>query len=254
MDYGVLGVGAIAAAIVTGLCDGVEAAPSVVLSPRNAGVAADLAGRFGTVTVAEDNQAVVDGASVVLLCLRPQVARQALGELRFRSDQVVISAMAGISVGEIQGLVAPAADVTRSVPLPSVATRQGITPIHPPNATAKALFDRLGEALELPALDAFVAFSASTATVATHFAYLGAISGWLVSRGVPEEQAREYIASTFSDLARALRSGHDFEQLATDHATRGGINEQFLATLTAAGVFDEVRGGLDGVLDRLSAL
>ncbi|MDA0160139.1 NAD(P)-binding domain-containing protein [Solirubrobacter ginsenosidimutans] len=254
MDYGVLGVGAIAAAIVTGLCDDADGAPPVLLSPRNAGIAADLAGRFPTVTVAADNQAVVDGASVVLLCLRPQDAREALGRLRFTAGQVVISAMAGVSVGELLRLVAPATDVARTIPLPSVATRAGITPIHPPNATAKALFDRLGEALEVPDLAGFEALSASTATVAAHFAYLQAISGWLEMRGLPKDEAERYVASLFADLATALRGEHDFAQLARDHATRGGINELFHETLATAGVFDDVRGGLDRVLDRLHAL
>jgi pyrroline-5-carboxylate reductase len=50
MAYGVLGVGAIGAAIVTGLCENVEDAPEVLLSPRNAGIAAGLAQRFATST------------------------------------------------------------------------------------------------------------------------------------------------------------------------------------------------------------
>ena len=68
-SYGVIGVGAIAAAIVTGLCEDVEDAPEVLLSPRNAEIAAGLAHRFPTVEVAADNQAVVDGASVVIVCV-----------------------------------------------------------------------------------------------------------------------------------------------------------------------------------------
>ena len=62
MTYGVLGVGAIGTAIVTGLCESVNDAPRVLLSPRNAGIAAGLAQRFATVEVMADNQAVVDGA------------------------------------------------------------------------------------------------------------------------------------------------------------------------------------------------
>ena len=95
MAYGVLGVGAIGAAIVTGLCENVDEAPEVLLSPRNAGIAAGLARRFASVQVAAGNQAVVDGARVVVVCLRPQVAQSVLAELRFPADRVVISAMAG---------------------------------------------------------------------------------------------------------------------------------------------------------------
>jgi pyrroline-5-carboxylate reductase len=127
MAYGILGVGAIGAAIVKGLCENVDDAPAVLLSPRNAKIAAGLAGRFATVDVVADNQALVDGARVVIVCVRPQVAQFVLAELRFPADRVVISAMAGVPVRTIQRLVAPATDVARVIPLPSVARRDGVT-------------------------------------------------------------------------------------------------------------------------------
>jgi pyrroline-5-carboxylate reductase len=189
MAYGVLGVGAIGAAIVTGLCENVDEAPKVLLSPRNAEIAAGLAHRFATVGVAPDNQAVVDGAGVVIVCLRPQVAQPVLAELRFPADGVVISAMAGVLATALKRLVAPATDVARVIPLPSVARRDGLTPIHPPNAAASALFDRLGETVELADVKAFEALSASTATIAAHFAYLNAIAAWLELQEIPAPAA-----------------------------------------------------------------
>ena len=252
MVYGVLGVGAIGAAIVTGLCENVDDAPQVLLSPRNAGIAAGLTQRFATVDVAADNQAVVDGATVVIVCVRPQVAQTVLAELRFPADRVVISAMAGVPVTTLQRLVAPATDVARVIPLPSVARRDGITPVHPPNAAATALFNRLGETAELADVKAFEAFSASTATIAAHFAYLNTIAAWLESQEIPAPAATRYVASMFAGLAEATRSGERFEQLAREHATPGGINEQFLNELEQGGSFERVSLGLRRVLDRLT--
>jgi pyrroline-5-carboxylate reductase len=251
MSYGVLGVGAIGAAIVTGLCEDVDDAPKVLLSPRNAEIAAGLAQRFATVDVAADNQAVVDGSPVVIVCVRPQVAQTVLAELRFPADRVVISAMAGVPVTELQRLVAPATDVARVIPLPSVARRECITPVHPPNAAATELFDRLGETVELADVKAFEAFSASTATIAAHFAYLSAIAAWLESQRIPAPAATRYVASMFAGLAEVTRSGERFEQLAREHATQGGTNEQFLNELERGGTFEHVSLGLQRVLDRL---
>jgi pyrroline-5-carboxylate reductase len=250
--YGFIGVGAIAAAIVTGLCKEIEQPPAILLSPRNANIAAELASRYSTVSIAADNQAVVDGASTLILCLRPQDARAALGNLVFSDNLVIISAMAGVSVEEIKLLASPAREVSRAIPLPSVARRNGITPIHPPSEAAKALFDRLGETIALRDVNAFDALSASTATIAAHFAYLNTISQWLVSYNIPEQAARRYVASTFAGLATALGSGQDFEKLVRDHTTPGGINELFLTILNEAGVFEDVSLGLQHVLDRLS--
>ena len=251
MTYGVLGVGAIGSAIVAGLCEDVDDAPEVLLSPRNAGIAAGLAERFGTVEVAADNQAVVDGSAVVIVCVRPQVAETVLGQLRFPADRVVVSAMAGVSVPTLLQLIAPATDVARVIPLPSVARRDGITPVHPPNPAAAALFDRLGESVELEDVAAFEAFSASTATIAAHFAYLDTIAGWLEAQQIPASAATRYVAAMFAGLAEATRSGERFEQLAREHATAGGINEQFLRELTEHGTFEHVGDGLRRILDRL---
>jgi pyrroline-5-carboxylate reductase len=253
MAYGVVGVGAIGAALVTGLCENVEEAPEMLLSPRNAEIAAVLAKRFATVEVAADNQAVVDGTEVVILCVRPQIAQPVLAELHFPADRVVISAMAGVPVAALQRLVAPATDIARVIPLPSVARREGITPVHPPNAAAAALFDRLGETVEVADVQAFEAFSASTATLAAHFAYLNAIAAWLESQEIPAPAATRYVAAMFAGLAEATRSGESFEQLAREHATPGGINEQFRNELEQAGTFEHVNLGLQRILDRLDA-
>jgi pyrroline-5-carboxylate reductase len=253
MTYGIIGVGAIGAAIVTGLCDGVHDAPAVVLSPRNASRAADLAARFRSVRIAKSNQEVIDAAAVVLLCIRPQEARSVLAGLKFSSTHAVVSMMAGIPIDTLQQLVAPVQSIARAIPLPAVAARKGATPIFPATAAAKTLFDRLGSAIEIPNEVALEATSASTATVSAHFAYLNAISQWLVAQGVAERAARRQVAATFAGLAAQLHDdAPDFAELARDHATRGGINEQFLGVLEQARVFDAVSTGLERVLDRLT--
>ena len=56
----------------------------------------------------------------------------------------------------------------------------------------------------------------------------------------------------FAGLADATRSGERFEQLAGEHATPGGINEQFLNELEQGGAFERVSLGLRRVLDRLT--
>ena len=57
----------------------------------------------------------------------------------------------------------------------------------------------------------------------------------------------------FAGLAEPTRSGQAFERLAREHATSGGINEQFAKELEQRGVFEDVSLGLQRVLDRLNA-
>src|SRR3954451_13658991 len=71
---GFVGVGAIAEALIAGLCAGGEQRGTFLLSPRNAQLSKGLAERFAFVKVAADNQAVVDGSDIVFLAVTPQIA------------------------------------------------------------------------------------------------------------------------------------------------------------------------------------
>jgi len=252
--YGVVGVGSIAEAIVVGLCEGVAEPPDVVLSPRSAARSAALAERFATVRVAVDNQAVVDAADVVVVCLLPGNAAEILSGLSFRAGQAVVSAVAGLPVARLAEVVAPATDVARSIPLPAVTTRDSVTPVHPATGAVTELFDRLGGSLAIDDELTYEAVAAASATVAAHFRYLGTIADWLTERGVGEIQARRYVADTFAALSAELGQPEaDFSALANAHATPGGLNEQFARDLGEAGVYDEVRAGLDAILARIAA-
>lgn len=252
--YGVVGVGSIASSIVTGLCDGVEHPPSILLSPRSADRAAALAARFPSARVAVDNQAVVDGAEVVLLCVLPTQARAVVSALRFRPEQAVVSAVAGVSLASLARWAAPPTRVARSIPLPAVASRTGVTPVCPPGSEASRLFDALGGSLPVDDESAFDAVAAASATVAAYFDYLGAVAGWLADAGVAVEQAQRYVASTFADLSGELAAPDpDFTRLAAAHTTPGGLNEQFARHLAETGLSQAVRDGLDAVRRRLAA-
>lgn len=251
-EFGVVGVGAIAAAIVEGLSADPASAPRILLSPRGAAMAARLAGRFANAEIAADNQAVVDGAASVILAVRPQDADAVIAPLRFGADQAVVSVMAGVSLDRLRRMVAPASRIGRSIPLPAVARRQGNTPVFPPDAEVGALFRRLGTAVELADEAALEAFSAASGTVAAHFAYLDAVARWMTVQGVPAPAARGYVASVFQGLSPELTGEPDFLDLAAHHATPGGINEGFRAHLEASGLPDAVAGGLDRILARLT--
>jgi pyrroline-5-carboxylate reductase len=252
-DLGVVGVGAIAEAIIVGLCEGEDLPTSIHLSQRSAQRSSRLAARYPVVHVVDDNQTVVDRADLVLVCLRPQNAAAALSDLAFGAQHAVISVMAGVPIDALRPLVAPAEVIVRAIPLPAVARRGGLTAIHPPHGLARALFDPLGGAMPVddePTLDALFA---ATATIAAHLAYLDTISRWLASRGIAQTEATRYVAAVFGSLSGTLLRAqtNDFTVLADEYATPGGLNEQFLSALRRAGTFDVVGPALDDVAHRL---
>lgn len=250
MVLGVIGVGSIASAIVTGLCRGDEP-QDFLLSPRNPRVAANLAASYPSVRIAESNEAVAQESSLVLLCLRPADAGL-LRNLSFRCDASVISVMAGISLRELADLVGPVANMARAIPLPSVAVGRGVTPVYPFIEPARSLFARLGTVVEVADESSFNLFSTSSSTVAAHFAYLAQISDWLTSRGIDSLVARQYVAALFGELSGSLQGADpDFEGMAKEHTTPGGLNERFRQIMTEQGVWKTVHDGLEQIRQRL---
>lgn len=255
MKLGFIGTGALSAAIVTGLKAVADNEVTVVLSPRNEAIAADLASRFAGVRVAADNQAVLDACDVVMLAIRPQIAPEVLTALRFRPDHHVVSLVATFSQEAVAALVSPATRITRAVPMPMIAKRQGATIICPPDPDIAAFFARLGTAIEVANADEFAALSVATATFATYFKLLDTLHGWLQDHGIADPTARDYVASLFKALGHAPDAAPEagFMHLAADYATRGGLNEQVVNELTAKKLFEAFAESLDGVHRRITA-
>jgi pyrroline-5-carboxylate reductase len=253
MKLGFIGTGALASAIVSGLKSAPGDPASILLSPRNEEIAAELAARYRDVRVAPDNQAVLDNCDTVMLAVRPQIAHDVLAQLRFRRDHHIVSLIATLSGEEVAALIAPVERVTKALPMPMVASRQGATIICPPDPAISSLFGKLGKVIEVDNPSEFDALSVATATFATYFKYLDTLHAWLKNHGVADARARDYVGALFKALGSAPETMPDagFSVLAQDYATRGGINEQVLRELTARGLFDAFAESLDGVHRRI---
>lgn len=253
MRLGFIGCGTITAAIVTGLNTSGHG-EAMAVSPRNAAVAAGLARRFPNVAVAVTNQAVLDSCDVAVLAVRPQILAAVLPELQFRPDHQVISLVPVTSLAYLRAATAPAAAVTRAVPMPMVARRQGPTALYAATPVAKRLFDALGSTIELSDEQCFDAFTSETALMATYFRFLETAAQWLRGRGAAPDQADRYVRQLFWGLAgTALASPQrSLGELAEEHQTRGGLNEQVRAHMESKGMFTELANALDAVQARLA--
>lgn len=67
------------------------------------------------------------------------------------------------------------------------------------------------------------------------------------------QASRDFISSFFVALAQAGDESHeDFDEMAEEAATPGGLNEQVHRALTANGGYETVVDQLDAILERLS--
>jgi pyrroline-5-carboxylate reductase len=250
---GFIGVGTIAEALITGMCAGGERRATFLLSPRNADIAKRLAERFSFVKVAADNQAVIDASDILFLAVRPQVAADVLGALKFRKYQRIVSLIATFDVARLRTLVAPASTIARAAPLPAVARRLGPLTLYPPVPEIARLLEGLGQLIQLQDESALDAFWAVSGLMGSYFGWLDEIAGWLVRHDLEETQVRPYVAALFESLSvtGAERAKDGFDRLVVEHSTPGGLNEQAYRELQAAGWTGLVSQTLDLIHARI---
>jgi len=250
---GFVGAGKIASAMVRGLVSSLSFDGSITLSPRNAAIAAQLKAEFPILTVGASNQDVLDRSDLVLLTLRPQSAADIISELSFRSDHRIISVVAALSRERLLELVAPARTVVKAIPLPMVAERRGVTALYPSEPEANKLFDFLGSALPVQSESQFSAMSTATSIAASYAALAETTTSWLCAHGLPGSEARNYVHALLAEIVDAAEhSSQSFAEIAENHATKGGLNEQLRAYLEERNLFEALSAGLDRVLARVN--
>ncbi|MEV0523201.1 NAD(P)-binding domain-containing protein [Streptomyces sp. NPDC050439] len=256
-SIGIIGVGEIGRAIVTGLCDtglrdGAEKSPQVYLSPRGARTSAELAARHEGVQVCADNQEVVDRSEVVIVAVRAKDRHEALAGLRVDDGKTVINVMAGVANDDLRQTLATDAALVRAIPLPSIRERRSVTVTFPSHPVADALFERLGGAQPVADEEAFNVFSALTGTLTTHYAYLATLTSWAVGHGIASDDADRYVRGLFQAVGRALSDeSRTLHQLAADHETPGGNNERIRTTWFDPANSAALDKALDGLLAHL---
>ena len=146
-SIGIIGVGEIGRAIVTGLRHGGDTSRAVFLSPRGAAIASALAERHEAVRVCADNQRVVDLADVVVIAVRRRDRHDALAGLSVPDGKIVVNVMAGVANDDLRAQLDTGATLVRAIPLPAIRERRSVTVTCPSHPVVDALFAELGGAL-----------------------------------------------------------------------------------------------------------
>ncbi len=250
---GFIGTGTIADAMVRGLLASPAAVSEVTISPRNVEIAERLAAEFVEVSIAADNQAVIDASDMVVLSVRPQIAQDVLSGLTFRKNQSVVSVIAATDRRALLAWIGTDVHLVQAIPLPFVADREGVTAVFPPDPRVAAIFSVLGIAIECDTKEEYDLLAATSALMSTVLCIMASSVEWLEKRGLPKGKGRAYIAPLFISLSQtALRSQSiPLEQLSQEFATKGGLNEQVLADFEKNGGRDALTAALDRVLQRI---
>ena len=248
---GVVGVGAIAVALVDAMLTGPRAAGvSVVVSPRSAVRSAGLAARHAAVQVAADNQGVLDASDVVVLAVLPGQVADVCAGLEFRADHVVVGLAAGWPQSVLAPRVAPATQVCQLIPLPVVALHTGPVVLSPGLPVVADLLEGCGELVVLERESDVIVLSCLSAAMSSFFELQRTLVDWGTSAGLPERTALDYVTALFQGLSAEAVHERDrgLASMPVEHETPGGLNEQVRLALTAHGTFAELTRQMEDLL------
>jgi len=234
---GIIGVGGLAGVLVEGFRRAGDRRP-ILLSPRNADQARRLAERFGCAALST-NQAVVDGAAIVLVTTPPAATLAAIRELAWQKDQLLICAAMDVTVPQLAAAAAPAVAV-RIMPSASAAVNADAMPLCPPNADARALLAQLGTVFELSDEGGFAAATALAAYHLWLYALMDTMVAASEAAGLPREAAVGLVASQTRAAATLPLSAPPQAPVRAPldlHGKPGSMTAQGLAVLDAGDAF-----------------
>ena len=214
----ILGVGTMGEAILHGLRSGKRAIPAARLrgTVRGPARAGELTKEL-RVAIGTDNVEAARSASVVIVCLKPQNVIRVLEEISaagaLEGAPLLVSIAAGVRTAEIEAAVGPRCPVVRAMPNTPCAIGKGTTVLAGGSrarkrhlAIAHAIFDPLGETLELEERHFDTVTGLSGSGPAFGYLMIEALADGGVMMGLPRAVAIRLAARTLLGAAEMVLS------------------------------------------------
>ena len=254
MKLGFIGTGKITSSVVTGICRSKISFKKVILSPRNRNAANKLKRQFRKVSIAKNNQEIVNSCNWIFLAVTPTVGQKIIKNLKFKSSQIIVSFISTMTLFQLKKAIKVKATIVRAIPLPPISLRKGPVPLFPPNKKVKFFFDKLGTTVEISNEKLSKNFWSTSGMMAPFYELLNTMSNWLVKRGVKRDKAQKYVTSLFVALSEdaVFNSNKNLKYLVKESQTPRGLNEQGVKELRKAGFYRSTEKTLNSILKRLN--
>ena len=254
MNLGFIGTGTIAIAVIKGIFKSKISFRKIYISERNKKNSQKLKKIYKKVVVVKKNQEIIDKCDWVFLSVTPSVGKKIIKELKFKSNQTLISFISTITLSELKKAVKVKAKIVRAIPLPPISLKKGPVPICPPNSKVRNFFNQLGTTVEIKNEKLSINFWSTSGMMAPFYEMLRVMTDWLVKRGVKRNNAQKYITSLFLALSEDVveNSKDNLNNLVKESQTPKGLNEQGVKELTKAGFYKSLERTLNSIHKRLS--
>jgi len=254
MKIGFIGTGKITSSVITGICKSKIFINKILVSSRNNKIAKNLRRKFKKVVIAKNNQEIIDNCDWVFLSITPTVGQKIIKELKFKSNQTIISFISTITLTQLKKAIKVKAKIIKAIPLPPISIKKGPILICPPNKKVKEFFNKIGTTIEIKNEKSSVNFWSTSGMMAPFYELLRVMTDWLVKRGVKRNNAQKYITSLFLALSEdaVVNSKKDLKYLVKESQTPKGLNEQGVKELTKAGFYKSLEKTLNSIHKRLN--
>ncbi len=253
MKLGFIGTGKITSAVITGICRSNISYNEIVISYRNKSIAKNLKKKFNKITISKDNQKIINSCDWIFLSVTPTVGEKIIKDLKFKSNQTIISFISTITLSQLKKAIKVKAKIIRAIPLPPISLKKGPVPICPPNKKVKTFFDKIGTTVEIKNEKSSINFWSTSGMMAPFYELLRVMTDWLVKKGVKRKNAQKYITSLFLALSEdaVINSKKNLKHLVKESQTPKGLNEQGVKELTKAGFYKSLEKTLNSIHRRL---
>ena len=254
MNLGFIGTGKIASSVITGISKSSIKYQKIIVSSRNKQVAQNLKKKLTNIVIEKNNQKIIDNCNWVFLSITPSVGQKIIKNLKFRSNQIIISFISTITLTELKKMIRVKADIVRAIPLPPISLKKGPVPICPPNKKVKKFFDKIGSTIEIKNEKSSINFWCTSGMMASYYELLKVMSEWLINKGIKKQDAQIYITSLFSALSEdaVINAKKDLKMLVKESQTPKGLNEQGFKEMSKKKVYRSVVNTLNSIYKRLN--
>ena len=254
MKLGFIGTGKIASSVITGICKSSIKYSKIIISSRNKKISSQLKKKFKKIVIEKDNQKIINNCNWIFLAVTPKVGEKIIKNLKFRSNQTVISFISTINIPKLKKMIKVKANIVRAIPLPPISLKKGPVPICPPNKKVKKFFDKIGSTVEIKNEKLSINFWATSGMMASYYEILKVMSNWLIKNGVKRLDAQKYITSLFLALSEdaVVNNKKELKHLVKESQTPKGLNEQGVKELTKAGFYKSLKRTLNSIHRRLN--
>jgi pyrroline-5-carboxylate reductase len=260
-----IGGGNMARSLITGLIADDYAPTHISVREPDPAKCDSLATNFG-ISTHDSLQAAIQGADVLVLCVKPQVAAGVCHELRpllAPASPLILSVMAGVTERSLFNWLGGPRPLVRAMPNTPALVQSGAIGLHAGPSTDEAQRNLAEEVMRAGGLTRWVRSEAELDIVtalsgsgpAYFFLFMETLEAAAIAEGLEPEAARLLTIQTALGAARmAVESDESPAQLRARVTSPGGTTERAIATLEDGGLADLTHRALVAARDRAREL